>query len=63
MIDTERFDPAAYVDAAAPAMGFRFSPERARAVAEALALVVRVATPALVRAVPHETEPAPLFTP
>jgi hypothetical protein len=63
MIDTEAFDPAAYVAAVAPAMGFRFSPERARAVADALALVTRVAAPALSRAVPHEAEPAPLFTP
>ncbi|MBS0562829.1 MAG: DUF4089 domain-containing protein [Proteobacteria bacterium] len=63
MIDTERFDPAAYVDAVAPAMGFRFSPERAKAVAEALALVVRVAAPALAHPVPQDAEPAPLFTP
>jgi len=63
MIDTDRFDPAAYVVAAAPAMGLRFSPERAQAVSEALALVVRVAAPALTRTVPDEAEPAPVFTP
>jgi hypothetical protein len=63
MIDTERFDPSAYVAAVAPAMGFRFSPERAQAVADALALVVRVAQPALACTVPAEIEPAPVFRP
>jgi len=63
MIDTHRFDPAAYVAAAAPAVGLRLSPERARAVSEALALVARVAAPALTRAVPPQAEPAPVFTP
>ena len=63
MIDTHRFAPAAYVAAVAPAMGLRFSPERAQAVTEAFALVVRVAAPALTRAVPTEAEPAPVFTP
>jgi hypothetical protein len=63
MIDIHRFDPDAYVAAAAPAMGLRFSPERAKAVSDALALVVRVAAPALTRSVPAEAEPAPVFTP
>ncbi len=63
MIDIHRFDAAAYVAAAAPAMGLRFPPERAAAVAEALALVVRVAAPALTHPVPTEAEPAPVFTP
>ena len=63
MIHTDRFDPAAYVAAVAPAMGLHFTPERARAVSEALALVVRVAAPALTHTVPGETEPAPVFTP
>jgi hypothetical protein len=63
MIDTHRFDPAAYVAAVAPAMGLRFCPQRAQAVSEALALVVRVAAPALTREVPTEAEPAPVFTP
>ena len=63
MIDTDRFDPPAYVAAVAPAMGLRFSPERAKAVTEALALVLRVAAPALSRDVPEDAEPAPVFTP
>ncbi len=63
MIDIDRFDPESYVAAVAPAIGLRFSPERARAVSEALTLVVRVAAPALTRDVPGETEPAAVFTP
>jgi hypothetical protein len=63
MIDPDRFDPAAYVAAVAPAMGLRFSPERAQAVSAALALVARVAAPALTRPAPPEAEPAPVFTP
>jgi hypothetical protein len=63
MIDIHRFDTAAYVAAVAPAMGLHFSPERARAVSDALALVVRVAAPALTHPVPTEAEPAPVFTP
>jgi hypothetical protein len=63
MIDIHRFDAAAYVAAVAPAMGLRFPPERAAVVAEALALVVRVAAPALTHPVPTEAEPAPVFTP
>jgi hypothetical protein len=63
MIDIHHFDPAAYVAAVAPAMGLRFSPERAQAVADALALVVRVAAPALTHPVPTEAEPAPVFIP
>jgi hypothetical protein len=63
MIDPDRFDPAAYVAAVAPAMGLRFSPERAKAVSDALALVVRVAGPALTHPVPKTAEPAPIFTP
>jgi hypothetical protein len=63
MIDTDRLNPAAYVDAVAPAMGLRFTPERAAAVAAAFALVARIAAPALNRAVPDDAEPAPVFTP
>jgi hypothetical protein len=63
MIDIHRFDTAAYVAAVAPAMGLRFSPERAQAVSDALALVVRVAAPALTHQVPTEAEPAPVFVP
>jgi hypothetical protein len=63
MIDLDRFDPAAYVAAVAPAMGLRFPPERAQAASDALALVVRVAAPALTRSVPTEAEPAPVFAP
>ena len=42
MIDPAKFDPVAYVTAAAPAMGLSFTPERVQIVAEALALVVRI---------------------
>ncbi len=63
MIDPQHFDPAAYVAAVAPALGLHFTAERAHAVSEALALVVRVAAPALTHAVPAEAEPAPIFAP
>ncbi len=63
MIDPNAFDPRAYVAAVAPAMELTLSPERAAAVAEALALVVRVAAPALGHEVPEHAEPAPVFVP
>ena len=63
MIDPAAFDPRAYVAAVAPAMGLALSPERAAAVAEALALVARVAAPALGYGLPEHEEPAPVFAP
>ncbi len=55
------FDPLAYVSAVAPAVGFDLSPDRLREVAEAFAVVLRVAAPALAMEVPAEVEPAPVF--
>ncbi len=63
MIDPETFDPAAYVAAAAPAIGLSLTPERAAEIAAAFALVVRIATPALCLALPAHIEPAPVFAP
>ena len=63
MIDPEAFDPAAHVAAVAPAVGLRLSPERQARVAAALALVVRVAAPALAFPVPECAEPAARFRP
>ncbi len=54
-------DPLDYVTAMAPALGFDMSPERAREVADAFAVVLRVAAPALAMTVPVEVEPAPVF--
>lgn len=61
MFDPLRFDPLAYVTAVCPAMGFDLSPERLAELAEAFALVVRVATPALTCKVDIHAEPAPVF--
>ena len=63
MLDPENFDPAAYVAAVAPAVGLKLSPERQARVAAALALVVRVGAPALMRPVPESAEPAAMFRP
>jgi hypothetical protein len=63
MIDPAKFDPVAYVTAAAPAMGLSFTPERVQIVAEALALVVRIGAPALSYKLPPDSEPAPVFIP
>ncbi len=63
MIDPAAFDPAAYVAAAAPAVGLKLSPERQARVAEALALVVKVGAAALTRPVPESAEPAAMFRP
>lgn len=57
----DRIDPLAYVAAMAPLIGLNLSPERTRAVAEAFAVVMRVAAPALDRPVPADIEPAPVF--
>jgi hypothetical protein len=63
MLDPEKFDPAAYVAAVAPAVGLVLSAERQARVAAALALVVKVGAPALQRPVPEATEPAASFRP
>ncbi|MCO6418155.1 DUF4089 domain-containing protein [Siccirubricoccus sp. KC 17139] len=63
MLDTERFDPAAHVAAAAPAVGLALDATRQARVAAALALVVRIAGPALAVDLPVEAEPAPVFRP
>jgi hypothetical protein len=64
MIDTDTFDPLAFVLAAAPATGITLSAERAAEVAEAFALVVRMGAPALQFALAdNTTEPAPVFAP
>ena len=62
MLNPETFDPAAHV-AAAPAVGLALSPERQARVAAALALVVKVAAPALAYPVPESAEPAAKFRP
>jgi hypothetical protein len=58
----QEFDPLAYVTAIAPAVGIDLSPERARQVADAFAVVMWVAGPALAMDVPADIEPAPVFT-
>jgi Protein of unknown function (DUF4089) len=63
MLDPDRFDPAAHVAAAAPAVGLALDPARQVRVAAALALVVRVAAPALAVALDTTVEPAPVFRP
>jgi hypothetical protein len=61
MIDHDSIDPLAYVTATAPLIGLRLSAERHQQLAEAFALVMRVAKPALDTPVPTEIEPAPVF--
>jgi hypothetical protein len=56
-------DPAAYVAAVAPTLGFSFTPEQQAQVAAALVLVASIAAPALARTLPPDTEPAPVFAP
>ncbi len=63
MLDPENFNPAAHVAAAAPLVGLRLSPQRQAQVAEALALVARLAAPALAVPLAPEDEPAPVFRP
>jgi hypothetical protein len=63
MIDTDRFDTQAFVDAAAPAIGLVLDPARGRAVAEALRLIARIGAPALAIPLAPEDQPAPVFTP
>ena len=61
MLDPDRLDPLAYVATMVPALGFDLPPERLAELAEAFALVVRIAQPALRQAVPADAEPAPVF--
>ena len=63
MITPDAFDPAAYVAAVAPTVGLVLPPERQARVAQALALVARVAAPALHFPVPESAEPAEKFRP
>jgi hypothetical protein len=63
MLDPDRFDPAAHVAAAAPLVGLTLDAERQAKVAAALALIVRVAAPALAVPVAETDEPAPVYRP
>jgi hypothetical protein len=63
MLDPERFDPAAHVAGAAPAVGLVLEVDRQARVAAAFTLVVRIATPALLVPLPETVEPAPVFRP
>jgi len=54
-------DSLDYVRAAAPLVGLTLSPERLASVAEAFALVIRMAQPALEVELPADTQPAPVF--
>jgi len=63
MLDQKNFDPAAYVAAAAPAVGLTLDAQRQARVAAALALVARVGAAALNRPVPESAEPAAMFRP
>jgi hypothetical protein len=63
MIETTHFDTHAYVAAVAPAVGLQLNAPRQAAVAEALALVARIAAPALALTPSAEIEPAPVFAP
>jgi hypothetical protein len=61
MFDHEKIDPLQYVTAAAPLIGLQLSEERLKQVAEAFALVIRMAKPALDAPVSGDAEPAPVF--
>lgn len=63
MFAPDEFDPAAYVAAACRAVGLALTPEEQRAVAAELAQVAAFARPALDRALPPDTLPAPVFRP
>lgn len=63
MLDPNRFDPAAYVAAAAPAVGLALSADRQARVAIAIALVAQIGAPALVLTLNPSAEPAPVFRP
>ncbi|WP_043363322.1 AtzG-like protein [Belnapia sp. F-4-1] len=63
MLDPDRFDPAAHVAAAAPAVGLALDAARQARVAAAFALVVRIAAPALAVPLTEADEPAPVYRP
>ncbi|MBK1660151.1 hypothetical protein CKO45_18120 [Paracraurococcus ruber] len=63
MLDPDRLDPAAYVAAMAPAVGLHLDAERQARVAAALALVARIAAPALAVPLDETAEPAPVYRP
>jgi hypothetical protein len=63
MPDPEGFDPAAYVAAVAPAVGLALDAARQARVAAALALVARIAAPALAVRLDEAAEPAPVYRP
>lgn len=63
MPDPDPFDPAAYVAAVAPTVGLSLDAARQAKVAAALALVVRIAAPALAVPLAETAEPAPVFRP
>jgi hypothetical protein len=63
MLDPDHFDPAAYVAATAPAMGLALDAGRQARVAAALALVARIAAPALRLPLTETAEPAPVYRP
>ncbi len=61
MFDHDKIDPLQYVTAAAPLIGLTLSEKRLQQVAEAFALVIRMAKPALDAPVAGNSEPAPVF--
>jgi hypothetical protein len=63
MLDPDRFNPAAHVAAAAPAVGLVLDAERQARVAAAFVLVVRIAAPVLAVPLVETVEPAPVFRP
>lgn len=63
MLDPARFDPSAHVAAVAPAVGLTLDAERQARVAAALALVARIAAPALTMPIAEAVEPAPVYRP
>ena len=63
MVDPDQFDAARYVREVAPLMDLALTPEQEARIAAALALVVRIAAPALAVELPSDAEPAPVFTP
>jgi hypothetical protein len=63
MIDPDSFDPLAYVSATAPVVGLRLDADQIKKVADAFALVIKVARPALDANIPADAEPAPVFQP
>lgn len=63
MLDPTQFDPARHVAATAPAVGLSLDAARQARVAAALALVARIAAPALAVPLDETMEPAPVYRP